>query len=77
MWACAYDRGCWSAVVYISEHVEGLPEALDHDDDKHSSRSSDEDDVGPFQRAVAGPMAPDFLETMTILNEFNSVAGLG
>ena len=33
-----YGTGYWSAAVDMSEHVEGLPEALDDDD--HSSASS-------------------------------------
>jgi hypothetical protein len=66
-------------VVDISECMEGLSEALDHDDDGHSSGSSslEEEGVGPSQRAVAGPMSPDFLETMTIRNEYHSVVDLG
>lgn len=70
--------GYWSAVVDISEHVEGLPEALD-DDARSSSfeSSSDEDGVGPSQRAVPAPMHPNFFQTMTISNEFRSVPGLG
>ena len=73
------DPGYWSAVVDISERMEGLPEALDDDDDDHSSgsSSSEEEGVGPSQRAVAGPMPEDFLQTMTIRNEYHSVAGLG
>jgi hypothetical protein len=72
------DPGYWSAVVDISEHVEGLPEALDDDARSSSSESSsDEEGVGPPQRAVPGPMDPDFLQTMTISNEFRSVPGLG
>jgi hypothetical protein len=73
------DLGYWSAVVDISECMEGLPEALDDDDDGHSSgsSSSEEEGVGPSQRAVAGPMPQDFLETMTIRNEYHSAAGLG
>jgi hypothetical protein len=59
--------------------MEGLPEALDHDDGGHSSgsSSSEEEGVGPSQRVVVGPMPLDFLETMTIRNEYHSVAGLG
>jgi hypothetical protein len=73
------DPGYWFAVVDISERMEGLPEALDDDDDDHSSgsSSSEEEGVGPSQRAVAGPMPEDFLQTMTIRNEYHSVAGLG
>jgi hypothetical protein len=73
------NPGYWSAVVDISERLEGLLEALDDDDDGHSSRSSslEEEGVGISQRAVAGPMPPDFLETMTIRNKYHSVAGLG
>jgi hypothetical protein len=43
------DPGYWSAVVDISERMEGLPEALDDDDDGHSSgsSSSEEEGVGP------------------------------
>jgi hypothetical protein len=43
------DPGYWSAVVDISERMEGLPEALDDDDDGHSSGSpsSEEEGVGP------------------------------
>jgi hypothetical protein len=57
------DPGYWSAVVDITERMEGLPEALDDDDDGHSSRSSssEEEGVGPSQRAVVGPMPEDFL----------------
>ena len=70
--------GYWSAVVDISEHVEGLPEALDDDARSDSSNSSsDEEDAGPSERAVPAPMHPDFLKTMTISDEFRSVAGLG
>jgi hypothetical protein len=49
------DPGYWSAVIDISEHVEGLPEALDHDDNGHSSgsSSSEGEGVGPSQRVVA------------------------
>jgi hypothetical protein len=59
--------------------MEGLLEALDDDDDDHSSgsSSSEEEGVGPSQRTVAGPMSEDFLQTMTIRNEYHSVAGLG
>jgi hypothetical protein len=73
------DPCYWFAVVDISECLEGLPEALDDDDDGHSygSSSSEEEGVGPSQRAVVGLMPPDFLETMTIRNEYYSVAGLG
>jgi hypothetical protein len=73
------DPGYWSAVVDISERMEGFPEALDDDDDDHSSgsSSSEEEGVGPSQRAVAGPMPENFLQTMTIHNEYHSVAGLG
>jgi hypothetical protein len=73
------DPGYWSAVIDISEHMEGLPEALDDDDDGHSSGSlaSEEEGVGPSQRVVAGSMPEDFLLTMTICNEYHSVAGLG
>jgi hypothetical protein len=72
------DPGYWCAVVDISERLEGLPEALDDDNDGHSSgsSSSEEEGVDPSQRAVAGLMPPDFLETMTIRNEYHSVAGL-
>jgi hypothetical protein len=73
------NPGYWSAVVDISERMEGLPETLDDDDDRHSlgSSSSEEEGVGPSQRAVKGPMPQDFLETMTIRDEYHSVAGLG
>ena len=73
------DPGYWSARVDLSEHVHGLQEALDHDDDGHSSSSSssDEDGDGPPHRALAAPMDPKFLETLTISNEFRSVPGLG
>ncbi|KAK1646759.1 hypothetical protein QYE76_064564 [Lolium multiflorum] len=74
----AAEPGYWSAFVDISERVEGLPEALD--DDARSSTpesSSDEEGVGPSRRAVAAPMDPEFLKTMTISNEFRSVPGLG
>jgi len=71
--------GYWSAVVDLSEHVEGLPEALDDDDDGHpsASSSSDEEGVGPSQRAVAARMDSQFLQTMAITNDFRSVSGLG
>nr|XP_051211242.1 uncharacterized protein LOC127328703 [Lolium perenne] len=74
----AAEPGYWSAFVDISECVEGLPEALD-DDARSSSfeSSSDEEGVGPSRRAVAAPMDPEFLKTMTISNEFRSVPGLG
>ena len=72
------NPGYWSAIVDISEHVEGLPEALDDDGRSDSSESSsDEEDAGPAKRAVPAPMHPDFLQTMTIRDEFRSVAGLG
>ena len=73
------DPGYWSAVVDLSEHVHGLQEALDHDDDGHSSSlsSSDDEGDGPRQRAVAASMDRKLLETMTISNEFRSVPGLG
>jgi hypothetical protein len=42
------DPGYWSAVVDISEHMEGLPEALDDDACSSSSESSsDEEGAGP------------------------------
>lgn len=73
-----YDTGYWSAVVDMSEHVEGLPEALDDDDDGHSSASSesDDDEVVPPENAVAAAINPEFLQVMSITNEFHSVAGL-
>ena len=37
------DPGYWSAVVDISEHVEGLPEALDDDARSSSSESSSDE----------------------------------
>ena len=61
----------------MSEHVEGLPEALDDDDHSSaSSESSGEEDVPP-QRAVAAALQPGFLQDMSITNEFHSVSGLG
>jgi hypothetical protein len=72
------DPGYWSLFVDISEHVEGLPEALDDDARSSSSESSShEEGVGPSRRAFAAPMDPDFLKTMTISNEFRSIPGLG
>ena len=72
-----YDTGYWSAAVDMSEHVEGLPEALDDDDHSSaSSESSGEEDVPP-QRAVAAALQPGFLQDMSITNEFRSVSGLG
>jgi hypothetical protein len=73
------DPGYWPAVVDISERMEGLLEVLDDDDDGHSSgsSSSEEEGVDPSQRAVAGLMPKDFLETMTIRNEYHSAEGLG
>jgi hypothetical protein len=43
------DPSYWSAVVDISERMDGLPEALDDEDDGHSSgsSSSEEEGVGP------------------------------
>jgi hypothetical protein len=74
----AAEPGYWSAFVDISERVEGLPEALDDDARSSSSESSsDEEGAGPSRRAVAAPMDPEFLKTMTISNEFRSVPGLG
>ena len=71
-----YDTGYWSAAVDMSEHVEGLPEALDDDDHSSaSSESSEEEDVPP-QRAVAASLQPGFLQDMSITNEFHSVSGL-
>nr|XP_020159136.2 uncharacterized protein LOC109744432 [Aegilops tauschii subsp. strangulata] len=71
-----YDTGYWSAAVDMSEHVEGLPEALDDDDHSSaSSESSEEEDVAP-QRAVAASLQPGFLQDMSITNEFHSVSGL-
>ena len=58
--------------------MEGLPEALDGDAHSSSSESSsDEEGVGSSRRAVAVPMDPEFLKTMTISTEFCSVPGLG
>ena len=70
--------GYWFTVVDLSEHVKGLTEVLDSEDDGHSSESSssDEEGAGLSQRAVAAPMDPYFLHTMTITNEFHSVSGL-
>ena len=64
------DTAYWSAVVDMSEHVEGLPEALDHDDDSHSSSSSssDEEGPGPSRRLVAARLDQHFLETFAIGN---------
>nr|XP_040255479.1 uncharacterized protein LOC109786068 [Aegilops tauschii subsp. strangulata] len=60
----------------MSEHVEGLPEALDDDDHSSaSSESSEEEDVPP-QRTVAASLQPGFLQDMSITNEFHSVSGL-
>jgi hypothetical protein len=42
-----------------------------------TSSSSDEEGDGPSQGAVAALMHPEFLQTMTITNEFCYVAGLG
>ena len=58
--------------------MEGLPEVLDDDDDGHSSASSDsgEEDVVPPQRAVAAPLGLEFLQVMSITNEFHSISGL-
>ena len=71
-----YDTGYWSAAVDMSEHVEGLPEALDGDDHSSaSSESSEEEDVPP-QRAVAAALQPGFLQDMSITNEFHFVSGL-
>ena len=58
--------------------MEGLTEALDSEDDGHSSgsSSSDEEGAGPSQRAIAVPMASNFLQTMSITNDFHSVSGL-
>ena len=71
-----YDTGYWSAAVDMSEHVEGLPEALDDDDHSSaSSESSEEEDVPP-QRVITASLQPGFLQDMSITNEFHSVSGL-
>ena len=61
----------------MSEHVEGLPEALDDDDHPSaSSEASEEEDVPP-RRAVAASLQPGFLQDMSITNELHSTSGLG
>jgi hypothetical protein len=72
------EPGYWTALVDISEHVEGLPEALADDASSSSfESSSDEEGVSPSQRVVAAPVDPEFLQTMTINNEFRFVPSLG
>ena len=72
-----YDTGYWSAAVDMSEHVEGLPEALDDDDHSSSSSVSSEEEDVPPQRTVAAALQPGFLQDMSITNEFHSASGLG
>ena len=45
----------------MSEHVEGLPEALDDDDHSYASSESNEEEDVPPQRAVTASLQPGFL----------------